>query len=290
MQNKDLITYSYFGIDPASFYAGKFAGWPNAPDYLATPKNRFDIEYDRARFLVSNISGDRVIDIGCGSAPYGNTIRGNTAVKEIYGIDLDPVSVEKAKVSYDFASVFDLNSKLTFEDDYFDCVFSMDVFGHIEFKYKDHLLREIYRVTKRGGRSVHGIECGVIDYFSANPSDPNCPVTNYVKQEGHVGIEDSYDLKYRWGGVFSNVQIENAFVWPLKPFASIKNMSMPFELKVMFDSYSQEQVDAIQVVLGFLQNEFRTHLSKDMPELLFPNENHPFSKHSGFVYLIAEKN
>ena len=54
MQNKDLITYSYFGIDPASFYAGKFAGWPNAPDYLATPKNRFDIEYDRARFLVSN--------------------------------------------------------------------------------------------------------------------------------------------------------------------------------------------------------------------------------------------
>ena len=151
MQNKDLITYSYFGIDPASFYAGKFAGWPNAPDYLATPKNRFDIEYDRARFLVSNISGDRVLDIGCGSAPYGNTIRGNTAVKEIYGIDLDPVCVEKAKVSYDFASVFDLNSKLPFEDDYFDCVFSMDVFGHIEFKYKDHLLREIYRVTKRGG-------------------------------------------------------------------------------------------------------------------------------------------
>ncbi len=288
-KSKEEITYEFFGIDPTKFYSGKFAGWSSAPDYLATPKNQFDIEYDRARFLVSNIAGDRILDIGCGSAPYGNTIRRNTSVKEIYGVDLDTVCVDRARVSYDFASVFDLNSGLPFEDDYFDCVFSMDVFGHIEFRYKDHLLNEIYRVTKKGGLSVHGVECGVIDYLSANPLDSDCSIKNYVWQEGHVGIEDSSDLYCRWNKLFSNVVIENAFIWPLKPLASIKTMSMSAELRDILASYDQEQVDAIQVVLGFLQGEFRKYIRKIEPELLFPDEKRPFSKHCGFVYLTATK-
>lgn len=286
---KEEITYEFFGIDPVEFYSGKFAGCPGAPDYLSIPKNHFDIEYDRARFLVSNIAGERVLDIGCGSAPYGNTIRGNTSVKEIYGVDLDPVCVDYARVSYDFASVFDLNSSLPFEDNCFDCVFSMDVFGHIEFKHKNNLLREISRVTKSGGRQVHGIECGVIDYFSAKPLDSSCPITKYVFQEGHVGIEDALDLRARWMNFFDNVVIENAFVWPLKPFASIRNMPMPADLRVMLDSYDQAQIDAVQVVLGFLQGEYREYIKNTEPALLFPDEGRLFSKHCGFVYLTATK-
>ncbi|MGB3068607.1 MAG: class I SAM-dependent methyltransferase [Ottowia sp.] len=289
IESKENITYEFFGINPSQFYSGKFSGWACAPDYLIDPKKRFDIEYDRAKFLVKNISGRRILDIGCGSAPYGNTIRNNTNAKEIFGVDLDPECVENAKKSYDFASVFDLNEKLPFEDAYFDCVFSMDVFGHIEFKHKNHLLNEIYRVTKRGGNSVHGIECGIIDYRAANPNDPKCAITHYVWQEGHVGIEDAHELHSRWSQFFSNVNIENAFIWPLKPFASIKNMRMPAELSEILASYSQEQIDAVQVVLGFLQGEYRKHIKKNDPGLLLPNEDHPFSKHSGFVYLTAEK-
>ncbi|SCZ86506.1 class I SAM-dependent methyltransferase [Nitrosomonas mobilis] len=287
--SKEEITYKFFGIDPVEFYSGKFAGWPGAPDYLSIPKNRYDIEYDRARFLVSNIVGNCVLDIGCGSAPYGNTIRGNVPVKEIYGVDLDSVCVEHARASYDFVSIFDLNSKLPFADNFFDCVFSMDVFGHIEFRHKDHLLGEINRVTKRGGRQVHGIECGVIDYYSASPLNPGCPITNYVLQEGHVGIEDAFDLRSRWMRFFDDVVIENAFVWPLKPFASIKNISMPSELRGILASYDQAQIDAIQVVLGFLQGECREQIKKTDPELLFPDEDRPLTKHSGFVYLTATK-
>ena len=97
MKSKENITYEFFGIDPSKFYSGKFAGWPFAPDYFIEPRNRFNIEYDRAKFLVKNISGHRILDIGCGSAPYGNTIRNNTNVKEIFGVDLDSACVENAK-------------------------------------------------------------------------------------------------------------------------------------------------------------------------------------------------
>jgi hypothetical protein len=46
---------------------------------------------------------------------------------------------------------------------------------------------------------------------------------------------------------------------------------MPVELRDILASYSQEQVDAIQVVLGFLQTEFRKSLEKIDPDLLSLN-------------------
>ncbi|WP_292979564.1 class I SAM-dependent methyltransferase [Nitrosomonas sp.] len=283
------ITYEFFGIEPSTFYAGKFAMSSSAPDYLAVSQNKFHIDCDRARFLVDNVAGVRVLDIGCGSAPFGKTIRNNARVEKIYGVDLDPQCVEIAKEVYDFVNVFDLNSRLPFDDGYFDCVFSMDVLGHIEFKSKDNLLREICRVTKSGGCSVHGIECGVVDYSKANPSDENCPITKYVWQDGHVGVEDANALKARWESFFSDVMIRNAFVWPLLPFLAIQHMPMPKELKEILSGYNHSQIEAVQVVLGFLQSEYRKHIEKTDSSLLFPDERYPFSKHCGFVYLTAAK-
>lgn len=282
------ITYEFFGINPAEFYAGKFA--LNLPgDLLASPINKFHIDCERARFLVDNVVGNRVLDIGCGSAPFGRTLRAHADVRKIYGIDLDPICIDLAKKSYDFCTVFDLNSRLPFDNEYFDCVFSMDVLGHIEFRYKDHLLSEIFRVTKKGGRSVHGIECGIIDYQQAKPWDKECAITNYVLRDGHVGVESSSEIKSRWERFFSPVIVHNAFVWPFLPFMAIKHMSMPKELMELFDSYKQDQIDAVQVVLGFLHNQLRAHINNIDPTMLFPNEESAFSKHCGFVYLIAVK-
>ena len=88
---------------------------------------------------------------------------------------------------------------------------------------------------------------------------------------------------------FDNVLIENAFIWPLKPFASIRSMAMPTELRDMLALYDQAQIDAIQVVLGFLQGEYREYIKKTESALLFPDEGRLFSKHCGFVYLTATK-
>jgi hypothetical protein len=68
-----------------------------------------------------------------------------------------------------------------------------------------------------------------------------------------------------------------------------KALEHALRIKSLLDSYNQEQVDAIQVVLGFLQTEFRTHLSTKLPERLLPTENHPCSKNRGSVYLIDGK-
>src|SRR3546814_19260473 len=83
------ITYQFCGINPADFYSAKFAIDPPC-DLLASPVNKFHIDCDLARFLVDNINGARVLDVGCGSAPFGKTIRSHANVREIYGIDLDP--------------------------------------------------------------------------------------------------------------------------------------------------------------------------------------------------------
>lgn len=282
------ITYQFFGINPADFYSAKFAIDPPG-DLLSSPVNKFHIDCDRARFLVDNIGGARVLDVGCGSAPFGKTIRSHTNAREFYGIDLDPACIEMARQSYDHCSVFDLSKGLPFDDEYFDCVFSMDVFGHIEFRHKNHLISEICRVTKRGGLSVHGIESGIINYELARPWESECQITKYVWQDGHVGVESATELRMRWTRFFSEVKIENAFVYPLLPFMAIKHMPMPDDLLDVFEKFSQEQIYAAQLVIGFLQRKLRSQVQRVDSTMLFPDDENPFSKHCGFVYLIATK-
>jgi hypothetical protein len=108
-KNFDHITYAKFGVDPAEFYAGKFAGGPGTADYLADPKNRFSIEYGRARFWAKNVRGPRVLDLGCGSAPMRKPC-GPIPTRELVGIDLDPTCVAAAARVYDQAMPFDIRA------------------------------------------------------------------------------------------------------------------------------------------------------------------------------------
>lgn len=285
---KDLnkITYEYVGIDPEKFYQGRFAGWPAAPDYLNNVQNKFDIEYDRARFLVENLKGPNILDVGCGSAPYGNTIRSNTNVRKITGIDLDEACVRNAKQSYDEAFRFTLSEKLLFPDTSFDSVFSVDVFGHIEFRHKDNVIQEIARITKPEGISVHVIECGVIDYLQMDPNNINDPIREYVWQEGHIGIECAADLLRRWERFF-NVRIENAFIFPLAPLAAFETAYIPESLRSIIMSFDDRERKAAQILMGYVQQNLRESLRNSSANLLFPDENHPLSRHSGLVYLTA---
>src|SRR5713101_5732989 len=82
MKNFNHITYQTFGIDPKEFYAGKFLGACGTVDWLADPKNHFHLEFGRARFLTRNIKGPRVLDLGCGSAPFAQTLRRHSEARE----------------------------------------------------------------------------------------------------------------------------------------------------------------------------------------------------------------
>jgi 2-polyprenyl-3-methyl-5-hydroxy-6-metoxy-1,4-benzoquinol methylase len=76
--------------------------------------------------------------------------------KEVAGQDLDAKAIERAKTICD-ENGFQCDAKtgscteLLFEDNYFDCVFSGDLFEHITDEMKIESLAEIFRVLKPGG-------------------------------------------------------------------------------------------------------------------------------------------
>jgi ubiquinone/menaquinone biosynthesis C-methylase UbiE len=281
------ITYQTFGIDPAQFYAGKFAGQLCTVDFLATPNLRYSIEYGRARFLAAQVAGARALDIGCGSGPYAHTLRRNTGVRELIGIDLDPACVEIARQVYDDALPFDLGQKLPFPDRHFDTVFSCDLFGHIEFRHKDRLIAEIARVTKPGGRSVHIIESAPFDYDTLTDA-PDDPVRTYVRAEGHVGIEDAASLQARWGRRFASVTIENAMIWPFSTiYGYVFDVETPPEVKAIMQAFSAAEREAAHVALGYACERMIDWIRRSDPGLLVPGDGNPVRRASGLVNLVA---
>lgn len=287
LKNFDHITYATFGIDPAEFYAGKFAGGPGTADHLADPKNRFNIEYGRARFLAENVKGPRILDLGCGSAPYAQTLRCNTDAQELCGVDLDPVCVAQAAEVYDQALSFDINEALPFPDRHFDTVFSCDVFGHIEFRHKDRVISEIRRVTKPCGRSVHIIESAPVDYDQMTDA-PDDRLRAYVRMEGHVGIESATALDARWSRFFRSVAIENAMLYPFCTIAGyLVDPPTPAELRQILEGFDQSQRDAAQIVLGYACDTLIAWLRREDPALLIPGDGNPIRRPSGLVNLLA---
>jgi SAM-dependent methyltransferase len=287
MRSFDHITYATFGIDPVTFYAGKFAGGPGTVDYLENPVNRFNIEYGRARFLAKNVRGPRVLDLGCGSAPYAQTLRSNTDACELFGVDLDPACVALAAQVYDQALSFDISDPLPFPDKHFDTIFSCDVFGHIEFRHKDRVISEIRRVTKPGGRSIHVIESAPLDYDQIT-DHPEDPIRQYVLAEGHVGVESAASLIARWSRWFISVEVENAMLYPFSTIVGyLADGHTPEELKVIMGAFDQAQRDAAQIALGYVCDTLIEWFRKEDPTLLMPGDGNPIRRASGLVNLMA---
>lgn len=286
-KNFDHITYATFGIDPPHFYAGKFDGGPGTTDHLADAKKIFDIEYGRARFLVQNVKGPRVLDLGCGSAPYAQTLLSHTDARELFGIDLDPTCVAMAAQVYHHATTFDISQPLPFPDGHFDTVFSCDVFGHIEFRSKNRVISEVRRVTRPGGRSVHIIESAPLDYDQMT-ADPEDPIRKYVCMEGHVGIESAESLVARWSRFFGSVGVENAMLYPFCTIAGyLADPHTPEALKKIMRAFDQNERDAAQVALGYACERMIENLRREDPALLVPAEGNPIRRASGLVNLIA---
>ncbi len=285
----DDITYATVGIEPGDFYKDKFVSTPATYDFLAPPENKYDIEFDRARFLASEIVGPNVLDIGCGSGPYAGAIRAAVKPERMVGIDLDPACVETARTVYDEAFCFELGQRLPFEDATFNTVFSADVFGHIEFRYKDAAIQEIHRITAPGGKSVHIVESGFLDYRKMDAQDPDDPIRKYVWMEGHIGVETAHALEERWGKVFDSVTIHNASVYPMWPLAAyLADPDLPEDLRDIILSFDDSQKKAAQIMLGYVANKLKREAPNDA---LFPDHTSkdPLRRPSGLVYLVAHK-
>ncbi|MBG9377466.1 methyltransferase domain-containing protein [Panacibacter sp. DH6] len=101
----------------------------------------------------------RMLDFGCGTKPYFNLFK----VEQYIGLDFEnpghPHFNEQIDVFYD-------GKHIPFQDNYFDAVFSSEVFEHV-FNLEE-VLKEIYRVMKPGAKILITCPFSICEHEAPN--------------------------------------------------------------------------------------------------------------------------
>ncbi len=124
------------------FYAkGYYAG--------LAPEPRFD----KVANIFCQLTGDRLLDIGCGDGDITLLLKESSRAREVFGIDIASEAVAVAQGKGIKAYKLDIDEeKLPFEEEYFDLIYCGELIEHL-FN-PDHLLEEIHRVLRVGGVCV----------------------------------------------------------------------------------------------------------------------------------------
>jgi ubiquinone/menaquinone biosynthesis C-methylase UbiE len=134
-----------------------------------------------------------ILDLGCGGGRHYFCEYGRV-------IGIDPVLplLQMAGKIYD--EVYQTNGfKLPFADNTFDYVVSSDVLGHIGTENKDLLFSEIYRVLKKGGRTVHCSEADSDNvWFRFAHKYPDLFAVHFVEKPGHISLEKPTQIRARF--------------------------------------------------------------------------------------------
>ena len=117
------------------------------------------------------ISGQRILDIGCGTGSFTVLLKRRRADVDVVGLDPDPKALRRAKAKATRAGVsvqFDQGfaDELPYESKSFDRVFSSLMFHHLDEQTQQKTLSEVLRVLKPGG-SFH-----LLDFASSDHSSP----------------------------------------------------------------------------------------------------------------------
>jgi len=183
---------------------------------------KISLSYRRERFFKNNIKGKNnlILDLACGAGrayfrEYG----------EVVGIDLSLRPLEVAKEKYDLVILGGVD-KLPFPDGIFDYVVSSDFFGHVRNEEKNKIIKEIYRILKPGGKTLHVIETDSENtWFKFAHKYPELFQKYFIDQiGGHIGLEMPNKVIERWRE--NNFEIVKAvkiwgLIWPIQDY---KNM------------------------------------------------------------------
>ena len=114
--------------------------------------------------------GDTVLEIGCGAGRIAAHVASSTGAA-VRGINIDPTQVARGNIHARERGIDaefytgDMNERLRFEDTTFDAVYGVQPFTYA--RNMAHVVSEIYRVLKPGGRLVM-LDCVLLDAFNGN--------------------------------------------------------------------------------------------------------------------------
>jgi len=166
--------------------------------FLNRMRVNFSLSGRRDRFFWNELKQrggpDRLIlDLGCGGGRHYLCDYGKV-------IGIDPVLPLLQMTKKIYAEVYQSSgTKLPFADNSFDYIVSTDVLGHIASEQKDYLFTEIFRVLKKGGRTVHCAEADCTSpWFRFAHRYPDLFQKYFVDNPGHIGMELPSQWRHRF--------------------------------------------------------------------------------------------
>ena len=102
-------------------------------------------------------SGDRILDLGCGTGTFTVMIKSRYPAARVTGLDGDPDILVLARRKTKAAAVDvvldeGMSNSMPYSTDEFDTVFSSLFFHHLNSEEKLRTMKEVYRVLKPGGK------------------------------------------------------------------------------------------------------------------------------------------
>jgi ubiquinone/menaquinone biosynthesis C-methylase UbiE len=174
----------------------------------------------RIRFLKRFLSpGSTILDLGCGGGYRHLSEHGY-----VVGLDLSCTSLQNASLIYDQVATSDVTS-LPFDDHAFDTVCLIEVLEHIPLADKEQLLREVYRVTRPGGKLLATLQTkGRLHRWASQY--PDYYQKRFVDFWGHVGLETPTGALRRLeaaGYKLNYIQKLNSVIWPATLLSEISD-------------------------------------------------------------------
>lgn len=102
-------------------------------------------------------SGQRILDLGCGTGTLATMVKRAYPSTEVFGLDADPQVLKLAKMKLEDACIAvqldqGLATALPYATGSFDAVVSSLFFHHLSFESKQEAMRETFRVLRPGGQ------------------------------------------------------------------------------------------------------------------------------------------
>lgn len=216
-KDKEFYDHIYSGELGEQWFQGL-----NRNNILKQILEKISLAYRRERFFKKNIKGrnNLILDIACGAgrdyfAKYGSVV----------GVDLSFEALTIAKKEYDLVIQSGVN-KLPFPDNTFDYVVSSDFFGHIRSEDKDEIMKEIYRVLKPEGKTVHIIENDSNNiWFRFAHRYPELFQKYFIEKiGGHIGLELPSVCVERWKkNGFEPTVVKKIWgiIWPIQSYVEL---------------------------------------------------------------------